>query len=220
MAEAAYISVPDSAPRQIVYVVEDDEQFRLSLLDLLLSIDIDARAFGDAASFFEGTSTSSCGCVLLDVRLPGINGIKFQEELETRGYHLPVIFMTAHGDVATSVLAMKAGAVDFLEKPLGTGELLDAIQAAFVLDIDLQKDRKHLLRLQRRATSLTRRELQVFGLVASGLMNKQIAFELGISEIMVKLHRGSMMRKMEATSLADLVRQSELLNLASVSAEQ
>jgi FixJ family two-component response regulator len=220
MAEAAFTPESGSVPRQIVHVVEDDEQFRLSLLDLLQAINIEAKAFSEAATFFRHTPTTSSGCVLLDVRLPGINGIKFQEELETRGYHLPVVFMTAHGDVGMSVLAMKAGAIDFLEKPLRTEELLNAIQTAFALDLRLQKDRAHLTSVQMREASLTRRELQVFERVASGLMNKQIAFELGISEIMVKLHRGKMMRKMDATSLADLVRQFELLNLDRVSVDQ
>ncbi|WP_428414849.1 response regulator transcription factor [Pararhizobium sp.] len=212
MAEAANIPEPNAVFRQIVHIVEDDEQFRLSLLDLFQSLNMDAQGFEGPSDFFDTASKTNAGCLLLDVRLPGINGIEFQKELEMRGYDLPVVFMTAHGDVAMSVNAMKAGAVDFLEKPLQTAELIDAIKAAFTLDVGQQQERAHRMEIRRRAASLTRRETQVLGFVARGLMNKQIAFELGISEIMVKLHRGSMMRKMEATSLADLVRQFEQLS--------
>lgn len=199
-------------PRQIVHIVEDDELFRLSLQDLFLSLSIDADAFGDASDFFSRASRGNGGCVLLDVRLPGVNGIEFQRELETRGYELPVIFMTAHGDVATSVNAMKAGAIDFLQKPLRTYELLDAVRTAFAIDSGQQEHRAYRQIIRERAETLTPREKQVLGLVTSGLMNKQVAYELGISEIMVKLHRGSVMRKMEATSLAELVRQFEMLD--------
>jgi len=211
MAETANTLESNAVARQLIHIVEDDEEFRLSLLDLFQSLDMDAQAFESPSAFFDAASTTNAGCLLLDVRLPGINGIEFQRELETRGYKIPIVFMTAHGDVAMSVNAMKAGAVDFLEKPLQTAELIDAIKAAFSLDIDQQQERAHRVEVRRRADSLTRRETEVLGLVASGLMNKQIAFQLGISEIMVKLHRGSMMRKMEATSLAHLVRQFELL---------
>ncbi|MBY3130183.1 MULTISPECIES: response regulator transcription factor [Rhizobium] len=212
MADAAKSIDPPLVPRQVVHIVEDDEQFRLSLLDLFQSLDIEAEAFEDAASFFERASKAVSGCVLLDVRLPGVNGIEFQAKLSANGFDLPVVFMTAHGDVATSVTAMKAGAVDFLQKPLRTTDLLDAIEAAFSLDRDQQQERSHRMEVRSRADTLTRRETQIFALVASGLMNKQIAFELGISEIMVKLHRGSVMRKMRAKSLADLVRQYELIS--------
>ncbi|MFC5757923.1 response regulator transcription factor [Rhizobium sp. GCM10022189] len=212
MADAAKSVEPSLLQRQVVHIVEDDEQFRLSLLDLFQSLDIEAEAFEDAASFFERASKAGSGCVLLDVRLPGVDGIEFQAKLSSNGFDLPVIFMTAHGDVATSVTAMKAGAVDFLQKPLRTTDLLNAIEAAFSLDRDQQQERYHRIEIQSRADTLTQRETQIFGLVVSGLMNKQIAFELGISEIMVKLHRGSVMRKMHAKSLADLVRQYELIS--------
>ncbi|MDW9594960.1 response regulator [Sinorhizobium meliloti] len=198
--------------RQVVHIVEDDEQFRLSLQDLFQSLDIESDAFENAADFFARASRDVAGCILLDVRLPDVNGIEFQSELEVRGYELPVIFMTAHGDVATSVNAMKAGAIDFLQKPLRTYELLDAISAAFAIDTEQQKHRARRQLVRQRAATLTPREVQVLGLVTSGLMNKQVAYELGISEIMVKLHRGSVMRKMQASSLAELVRQFELIN--------
>jgi FixJ family two-component response regulator len=211
MADVAEPVEPLVSPPQVVHIVEDDEQFRLSLLDLFQALDIEAEAFEDAASFFSRASTAASGCVLLDVRLPSVNGIEFQAKLTGDGYDLPVVFMTAHGDVATSVTAMKAGAVDFLEKPLRTKELLDAIKAAFSLDESKQQERAHRMEMRTRAETLTPREIQILGLVASGSMNKQIAFELGISEIMVKLHRGSGMRKMRAKSLAELVRQFELI---------
>ncbi len=198
-------------PKQAVHIVDDDEHLRLSLLDLFLSLGMTACAFADAADFFARASRECAGCILLDLRLPGINGIEFQGRLETEGFQLPVVFMTGHGDVTTSVNAMKAGAIDFLQKPLQTKELLEAINAAFVIDSDRRRMRASTEEINRRASTLTRREHQVMGLVAQGLMNKQIAFELGVSEMMVKLHRGKVMRKMKATSLAELVRLVELI---------
>ncbi|MDL2398974.1 response regulator transcription factor [Rhizobium mayense] len=212
MAAAAGNSESAPSPRQIVHIVEDDELLRLSLMDLFQSLEIPADGFESAADFFARASCEHGGCILLDVRLPDVSGIDFQRELDANGYQLPVVFMTGHGDVATSVHAMKAGAIDFLQKPLNPYELLDAINAAFAIDSERRKARAHHQILRARASSLTPRETQVMGLVASGLMNKQIAFELGISEIMVKLHRGSVMRKMKAGSLAELVRQFELLH--------
>jgi FixJ family two-component response regulator len=211
VADVAKSAEPTAPRGQVVHIVEDDEQFRLSLLDLFQSFDIDAEAFEDASSFFTAASNTASGCVLLDVRLPGVNGIEFQAKLKAHGFELPVVFMTAHGDVTTSVTAMKAGAVDFLQKPLRTDELLDAIKAAFQLDLANEEERFSRLEARRRVSTLTPRETQILALVAKGSMNKHIAFELGISEIMVKLHRGSMMRKMQVKSLADLVRQFELI---------
>ena len=212
MAVAATPSEIAFLPAQIVHIVEDDEQFRLSLKDLFQALDIQAEAFEDAVDFFARAPRVTAGCVLIDVRLPGLNGIEFQRELDTRGYDLPVIFMTAHGDVATSVNAMKGGAVDFLQKPLQTAELLEAINTAFMIDSDKYQKRAYRQAISRRAETLTPRERQVLGFVTRGLMNKQIAYELGISEIMVKLHRGSGMKKMQASSLAELVRQFEVLD--------
>ncbi|MFS8112284.1 response regulator [Rhizobium jaguaris] len=212
MAAASSNAESAPSPLQIVHIVEDDEQLRLSLLDLFQSLEMPADAFENAYDFIARASREHGGCILLDVHLPGVSGIEFQGKLDANGYQLPVVFMTGHGDVATSVNAMKAGAIDFLQKPLSTFELLEAINAAFAVDSERREARALLQTLRARASSLTPRETQVMGLVASGLMNKQIAFELGISEIMVKLHRGSVMRKMEAGSLAELVRQFELLH--------
>lgn len=212
MRAVAPIAADSPPPRQAVHIVEDDEQFRLSLQDMFQSLSIEADAYADAEDFFARAPREMAGCVLLDVRLPGVNGIEFQRELDARGYELPVIFMTAHADVATSVNAMKAGAIDFLQKPLRTHELLDAIDAAFAIETGQRKERAYRRLVRERAATLTPREVQVLELVTRGLMNKQVAYELGISEIMVKLHRGSVMQKMEASSLAELVRQSGLLD--------
>lgn len=200
-----------SATRQIVHIVEDDDLLRSSLCDLLQANGLEVEAFEDAADFFSRASCEAGGCLLVDIRLPGIGGIDFRNELAASGYDIPVVFMTAYGDVSTSVRAMKTGAVDFLQKPLLTEDLLDAVNAAFSIDAQNQKDREFRQMLRARAANLTRREDQVMRLVVSGLMNKQIAYELGISEIMVKLHRGSMMRKMQVRSLAELVRHSVVL---------
>ncbi|MGP4675095.1 response regulator transcription factor [Agrobacterium pusense] len=196
---------------QVVHIIEDDELFRSSLLDLFQANGIEAEAFADAAAFLSRVPRDTSGCLLVDIRLPGVGGIDFRKQLKTSGYDLPVVFMTAYGDVATSVVAMKTGAVDFLQKPLLTRELLDAVNAAFAIDLENHPKRLFHQTVRARAANLTRRENQVMRLVVSGLMNKQIAFELGISEIMVKLHRGSMMRKMQVTSLAELVRHSVIL---------
>ena len=207
MATATNLQV--DAPPQVVHVVEDDEGFRISLLDLLQSLGMQAEGFDTPLEFFYRAPQDLAGCLLLDVRLPDLNGIEFQAELKARGYDLPIIFMTAHGDVATSVRAMKAGAVDFLPKPFKCRDVVEAINCAFTIDNERQTLRAFRQAVHDRASSLTPREFQVIRLVVSGLMNKQIAFELGISEIMVKLHRGRAMRKMQASSLAELVRQFE-----------
>lgn len=212
MANAA-VCAPEAvhSTRQVVHIVEDDELLRSSLLDLVHANGIEAKSYEDAADFFFRASRELSGCLLVDLRLPGLGGIDFRRELSSLGYDLPVVFMTAYGDVATSVRAMKTGAVDFLQKPLQARELFDAVRAAFAVDLENHKRRQFHQMIQARAARLTRRQDQVMRLVVSGLMNKQIAYELGISEIMVKLHRGSMMRKMQVSSLAELVRHSVVL---------
>ena len=196
MAAAARSAEPVLPPRQIVHIVEDDEQLRLSLLDLFQSLDMPADAFESGADFFARAPQDLGGCILLDVRLPGANGIEFQSELEAKGYQVPIVFMTAHGDVATSVHAMKAGAIDFLQKPLRTEELLEAIQSAFAIDAGRQEARLKRQTVRDRASSLTPRETQVMGLVTSGLMNKQIAWEMGLTEATVKYHLTGIFRKL------------------------
>ena len=212
MANAPHMQTGEPLVQQTVHVVEDDEQFRISLIDQLESLGIHAFGFDAALDFFSHASQDAGGCILLDVRLPDLNGIEFQKELKTRGYDLPVVFMTAHGDVTTSVSAMKAGAVDFLPKPLQRHEVVEAITTAFTIDRERQTQRAYRKEILERAATLTPREVQIIGLVVGGSMNKQIAFELGISEIMVKLHRGRAMKKMRAASLAELVRQFEYLS--------
>lgn len=197
----------------IVYVVDDDPSIRDALVDLFLSIRTDAKSFENAQDFLDNADLSRPGCILLDVRLPGINGLDFQLHLEKLGNRMPIIFMTGHGDIPMTVRAMKAGAVDFLAKPFRDQDILDAVSVAFQKDRELRQQSATNGAVTDLAKTLTRREHEVMAAVVQGLMNKQIAFNLGISEITVKLHRGNVMRKMEARSVADLVRKAELLGL-------
>lgn len=195
----------------IVYIVDDDESMREALADLFHSMKIEANAFETAQAFLDGADLDRPGCILLDVRLPGLSGLDFQGHLDRMGSRLPIVFMTGFGDIPMSVRAMKAGAVDFLTKPFREQDILDAVTAA------LEKDSRRRLEtaasdaVAALAETLTPREREVMASVVKGLMNKQIAFDLSISEITVKLHRGNVMRKMEVRSVADLVRKAELL---------
>lgn len=197
----------------VVYVVDDDPSIREALVDLFLSIRTQAQAFESAQDFLDNADLKRPGCILLDVRLPGANGLDFQLHLEKLGNQMPIIFMTGHGDIPMTVRAMKAGAVDFLAKPFRDQDILDAVSVAFQKDRDLRQQSAASGAVTELAKTLTRREHEVMAAVVQGLMNKQIAFNLGISEITVKLHRGNVMRKMEARSVADLVRKAELLGL-------
>lgn len=197
----------------VVYVVDDDASMREALIDLLLSVQTQARAFGSAQDLLDNADLNRPGCILLDVRLPGANGLDFQLHLEKLGIRMPIIFMTGHGDIPMTVRAMKAGAVDFLAKPFRDQDILDGVAIAFEKDRDLRQQSATSGAVTQLAQTLTRREHEVMAAVVQGLMNKQIAFNLGISEITVKLHRGNVMRKMEARSVADLVRKAELLGL-------
>jgi len=197
------------ADQPIVYIVDDDESMRESLLDLFRSINFEAEAFAGPHDFLNEADMTRSGCIVLDVRLPGIGGLDFQTHLERAGSHFPIIFMTGFGDISMSVRAMKAGAVDFLAKPFRDQDLLDAVLAAIERDTSRRKEAERHYEISTRFDSLTVREREVLDSVVEGLMNKQIAFNLGISEITVKLHRGNVMKKMQAKSVADLVRMME-----------
>ncbi|WP_421405243.1 response regulator transcription factor [Agrobacterium fabrum] len=195
----------------VVFIVDDDVSMREALTDLFRSMKFDAEAFDSAAAFLEKANLNRHGCLLLDVRLPGISGLDFQMQLERVGNRMPIIFMTGFGDIPMSVRAMKAGAVDFLTKPFKEQDILDAVAAAMERDASRRRESAQNEAVTSLAGQLTPREREVMGAVVRGLMNKQIAYELGISEVTVKLHRGNVMRKMEARSVADLVRKAELI---------
>jgi FixJ family two-component response regulator len=197
----------------VVFVVDDDASVRESLAELLASVGLRVEAFGSAAQFLQSKIADGPGCLVLDVRLPGLSGLDFQAELAKSKVLLPVIFITGHGDIPMSVRAMKAGAVEFLTKPFRDQELLDAVQRALELDRTRREEHKSVAELGARFQSLTPREQEVIRLVSTGLMNKQIAGRLDVTEITVKVHRGNAMRKMRATSLVDLIRMLHVLGL-------
>jgi FixJ family two-component response regulator len=194
-------------------VLDDDDAVRVALESLLRSVGFRAKTFGSAQDFLASDVTRTANCLILDIRLPRISGLDFQNQLAAAGIHVPIIFMTGHGDIPMTVRAMKAGAVDFLAKPFRDQDMLDAVAAAIERD-QRRRDGDGLIQDQlARHRSLSEREQQVMALAAAGLLNKQIAFELGISEITVKIHRGRVMRKMAAQSFADLVRMAEALGV-------
>jgi FixJ family two-component response regulator len=200
--------------RPVVFVVDDDLAMREALQDLLASVGMDVRVFASTQEFMQAQRPDAPGCLVLDVRLPGASGLSFQEELPRAGVDLPVIFITGHGDIPMTVRAMKAGAVEFLSKPFRDQELLDAIDAAIERHRAQRRERALVAALRQRYAALTQREREVMALVSAGRVNKQIAAELGISEATVKVHRGQIMRKMQTTSLAQLVRIADTLGLA------
>ena len=200
-------------PQNRVFVVEDDPSMRSALKNLLRSVGLDAELFSSAAEFLAHERPAVPSCLILDVRLPGVSGLDLQVELNKLGIPIPIIFITAHGDIPMSVRAMKAGAVEFLTKPFRDQDLLDAIQASLSRDsIRLQKE-KEVAQLQSKLQGLTGRERDLLPWVVSGRTNKEIAAEIGMSEITVKVQRASLMRKMQAASFADLVRMAADLQI-------
>jgi FixJ family two-component response regulator len=197
--------------KAIVFVVDDDPSMRRSLESLLKSVGHEVRVFSSAPEFMQAVRGDTPGCLVLDVRLPGMSGLAFQQELSKAGVALPIIFITGHGDVPMTVRAMKAGAVEFLTKPFDDQVLLDAVHAALERDRARQRDAAKLAKLRTRYGELTERERQVMSYVVAGCLNKRIAGELGLSVVTVKVHRGQVMRKMQAKSVADLVRMSDQL---------
>lgn len=204
---------PPKAESEMVFVIDDDPSVRIALEDLLSSIGMAVQTFGSVQEFLHGQLPDCAGCLVLDIRMPGLSGLEFQRDMADLGVHLPIIFITGHGDIPMSVQAMKAGAIEFLTKPFREQDLLDAIR------VGIEKDRIRRLEaiaaaeLSGRFSALTPGERQVMALVVSGRLNKQIAAELGVSEITVKVRRGHVMQKMQAKSVPDLVRMADRLGL-------
>jgi FixJ family two-component response regulator len=199
--------------QRIVYVIDDDASMREGLKSLFESVGLRVETFGSAPDFFGRKLPDAGTCLVVDVRLPGLSGLDFQTELSKANIDVPIIFITGHGDISMSVKAMKAGAVEFLTKPFRDQDLLDAVKLALEKDEEKRKIRKTVANIRSLFESLTLREQEVMGLVTAGLMNKQVAAELGVSEITVKVHRGNVMRKMKASSLADLVHMADVLGI-------
>ena len=197
----------------IVFVVDDDASMRNALANLFRSVGLQSALFGSGSELLRSKLPEVPSCLVLDIRLPGLSGLDFQAELAKANIHIPIIFMTGHGDIPMSVQAMKAGAVDFLSKPFRDQDMLDAVTTAIERDRKRRENETAVAGLRRLFETLTTREREVMVLVTAGLMNKQIAAELGVSEITVKIHRGHTMKKMGARSLADLVRMAEVLGI-------
>src|SRR5436309_8851031 len=200
-----------SEPEPIVFVVDDDLSVRRSTERLIRSIGLEVQTFTSAREFLKNPRPARPACLVLDVRMPGLSGMDLQHELTQSGIHIPIIFITAHGDIPMSVRAMKAGATEFLTKPFRSRSLLDAVQAAIERDRSACKERSEARELHERYEQLTPREREVMPLIASGMLNKQVAGELATTERTIKFHRAHIMRKMKAASLADLVRMVEKL---------
>ena len=194
-----------------VFIVDDDKDIRESLQELLESVGLRSESFGTAQEFMSSPRTEGPSCLILDVRLPGISGLDLQHELKKERVSIPIIFLTAHADVPMSVEAMKAGAVEFLTKPFRQQDLLDAVQRSLTRDRNVRQRQRDTIELRERYNKLSGREREVMSLVVSGMLNKQIAAELGASEATVKMHRSNVMKKMQAKSLPELVRIADKL---------
>ena len=211
---------PSAETEPVVFVVDDDDSLRKALGNLFRSVGLRTEMFSSASELLASKLPDAPSCLVLDIRLPGVSGLDFQAQLARTNVHIPIIFMTGHGDIPMTVRAMKTGAVDFLTKPFRDQDMLDAVAVAIERDRKRRTDEKAISGLRARFEQLTPREQEVLGFVAAGLMNKQIAAEMELAEITVKIHRGHIMRKMEARSLADLVRMAEALGVRRSKSEQ
>ena len=213
MSRSARIGESKQSENAVVHVIDDDVSLRESLSLLLPTVGLEVRTYTSVQEFLDAGEYEGPGCIILDVRLPGISGLDFQSRRDGLGVHLPIVLMTGHGDVPMSVRAMKAGAVDFLPKPFRDQDMIDAVTAAIERDRQRREADNAVADVRNRFASLSPREQQVMTLVTAGKMNKQVAFDLGLSEITVKTYRGAVMEKMAARSFADLVRMADALAL-------